>query len=121
MGNKKRQSVTVTTATGGGATEYSAVVQGTIRAIKYTKDGTAPLASTADFTITTEETGQNLWVDLNVNATETVYPVVPANIASSGAASTLTEVPVYADYERVKIVVAQGGNTKIGTFTIVSD
>ena len=121
MSNPTQHSVSVETATSGAATAYTTeVISGQIQAIKYTKPGSSPLASTADFTITTEGTGQNLWVDTNINATETVYPVVAANIAGSGAASSLTEVGVYAAQERVKIVIAQGGDTKSGTFTIIS-
>lgn len=119
MAFPESHTVDVTTSTGGAATAYTPVVRGRIAAIKYTKDGTSPLASTADFTITTEDTGQNLWVDTNINATEVVYPVIAANLGGTGGASSLTEVPVYAAGERVKIVVAQGGNTKVGEFKVV--
>lgn len=119
MAYAERHTVAVTTATGGGVTAYSPVVTGRIAAIRYIKDGTAPLASTSDFTITTESTAQNLWVDTNINATENVYPVIAGNIGGTGAASSLVEVPVFAALERVKIVVAQGGNTKVGSFVVV--
>lgn len=112
-------SVTVTTSTGGVGTGYVGPYSKRVHAIKYTKPTGSPLASTADFTITTEDTGQNLWVDSNINATETVYPVLAANLGGTGAASTLTEVPVVACNERVKIAIAQGGNTKVGTFTVI--
>lgn len=112
-------TVSITTATGGGATAYTPVVRGRVAAIIYTKDATTPLASTADFTITTEDTGQNLWVDTNVNASEIVYPLIAGNLGGSGVASTITEVPVYAAFERVKIVIAQGGNTKVATFKVL--
>ena len=119
MSYAESHTVEVTTATGGDATAYTPVVTGRISAVKYTKATGTPFASTADFTITTDDTGQNVWVDSNINATETVYPVQIANLASTGAASTLTEVPVYAAGERVKITIAQGGNTTNGTFTVV--
>lgn len=119
MAYAEKHTVDVTTATGGGATAYTPVVKGRIASIRYIKDGTAPLASTSDFTITTEDSGQNLWVDTNINATENVYPVVAANLAGTGAASSITEAPIYAAGERVKIVVAQGGNTKVGRFIVV--
>ena len=119
MSYVEKHTVNVTTATGGGFTGYTPNVTGRIAAIRYVKDGTAPLASTADFTITTEDSAQNLWVDTNINASENVYPVLAGNIAGTGAASTLSEVPVYAALERIKIVVAQGGNTKLGSITVV--
>jgi len=115
----ERHVVDVATATGGGVTAYTPVVTGRIAAIRYVKDGTTPLASTSDFTITTDESAQNLWVDSNINASENVYPVIAGNLAGTGAASVLAEVPVYASRERVKIVVAQGGNTKVGRFIVV--
>lgn len=119
MSYVEKHTVQLTTATGGGATGYTPVVKGEIAAVRYVKHGTTPFASTADFTITTEDSAQNVWVDSNINASENVYPVVAGNLAGTGAASTLTERPVRAAGERVKIVIAQGGNTKVGTFIVV--
>lgn len=119
MAYAERHTVAVTTATGGTVTAYTPPVTGRVAMIRYVKDGTNPLASTSDFTITTDQTGQNLWVDSNINATENVYPVIAANLGGTGGASTLTEAPVYAAAERIKIVIAQGGNTKVGTFVVV--
>ena len=70
-----RHTVAIETATGGGATVYSPVVTGRIGAIVYTKDGTTPLASTADFTVTAEGTGEAIWSETNLNASKTVRPV----------------------------------------------
>ena len=111
-----KSSVTITTATGGGATGYSDVMTGRVIAVKYEKD---TYASTSDFTITTADTGQSILSKTNVNASFVNYPVAAA-VTTAGAASTLTEVEVPVVNERVKIVVAQGGNTKAGTFTIIT-
>lgn len=110
--------VTVTTATGGTITGYTPVVTGRVVGIVYTAATGTPLASTADFTITTETTAQSLWSESNVTASKTVNPVTAANL-ETGAASTLTEAPIYAARERVKIAIAQGGNTKTGVFTVI--
>lgn len=118
MSYAKREDVTVATSTGGAATEYSSVLNGKVAAIVYASGGASGYASTVDFTITAETTGQNLWTEANITAGQSVYPVVAAN-TQDGAASTITEKEIALADERVKIVLAQGGNTKTGTFTVI--
>lgn len=113
----RRYSVTAVTAADGSATAYSSKVRGKIASISYVK---TDYTDGVDFTITSEDTGASLWTDTNINVAETVHPVVAANLAGTGAASTLTEVRV-AVVGRVKIVIAQGGNTKTGAFIIMVD
>lgn len=112
----ERHSVTVTTASDGTATAYSPYLTGRVHAVGYAK---TDFADGVDFTITADVSGQSLWTDTNINASETVRPVLAASIGGTGAASTLTEVPVVLVNERVKIVIAAGGDTKTGTFSIV--
>lgn len=112
----QRQTVSITTAADGSATAYSEYVTGRIHAIHYVKNN---FDDGVDFTITLEATGESLWTDTNVNASEKVYPVVAANLGGTGAASTLSEVPIIAANDRVKIVVAAGGDAKTGAFRIV--
>ncbi len=118
MSYAERHTVSVTTATGGGAIGYTPVITGRIAAIAYAKATGSPFASTADITVTTDISAQSVWSEANVNASETNHPVAVANL-TDGSASTLTEIPIYAANERVKIAIAQGGNTKIGTFTVI--
>ena len=108
-------TVSVTTASDGSATVFSPVVTGRIQQIVYTKD---TFANGVDFTITLEDTGQNLWTESNVNASKNVNPRTAADL-ESGSASVLTEVGIYAAAERVKIVIAQGGDELTGSFQIV--
>lgn len=117
MSYVERHTITVTTATSGAGIGYSPVVTGRVAALRYTK-ATGGLASTSDLTITTETSAQSLWSATNINATTTVHPVAVANLPS-GASSSLTEVPIFAANERIKVEVAQGGNTKTGTFTVI--
>lgn len=112
----ERHSVTVTTDASGDATAYSGYLTGAIHSISYVK---TDFADTVDFTITADVSGQSLWTDTNTTASETVRPVLAASVGGTGAASTLTEVPVVLVNERVKIVVAQGGDTKTGAFHII--
>lgn len=116
----ERHRVTVTTASDGTATAYTPDgLNGRVVSITYTKHSTTAFTDGVDFTITAEATGQSLWTDTNINASETVYPVAAANLGTTGAASTLSEAPICIANDRVKIVIASGGNAKIGIFDVV--
>lgn len=113
----QRHVIAVTTAADGSATAYSpAGVTGRIHSITYVKND---FAIGVDFTITLEATGESLWTDTNIDASETVYPVQKANLGGTGVASTILEQPIIAANDRVKIVIAAGGNAKTGTFHVV--
>lgn len=111
----QKQTVSVTTDESGDATEYSANVTGKIVAIKYTK---TDFDNGSTFTITTETTGQGLWTETGVNASKTVRPRV---LCQDLVGSDLTDEfdCVHLDNERVKIVIASGGESKTGTFEIL--
>ena len=115
MAYAETHTVSITTDGSGDATGFSPVVTGRIQQIAYTKDS---FANGVDFTITLEDTGQNVWTELNVDATKTVNPTTAADL-ESGSASSLTEVGIFAASERVKIVVANGGDTLSGSFQII--
>lgn len=115
MSYVERHTVSITTDSSGDATGYTPVVTGKIVGVIYTK---TDFADGVDFTITTETTGQGLWTDTNVNASETVYPKQQSD-GPDGAAITGVYQHVYLSHERVKIVVAQGGDTKSGTFDVL--
>jgi hypothetical protein len=112
----QRVSVSATTDGSGNATVYSAAVTGRIHAIIYTK---TDFAAGVDFAVTLESTGEVLWTGTDVNASAVVYPVVAATVASTGAASTLLQVPLFAANDRVKFIVSSGGATKTGAFQVV--
>lgn len=113
--------VPVTTDTDGDATAYSPVVNGAILTVKYVK---TDFADGVDFTITTADTAQNVWVESDVNAAKTVAPR-QATHDTVGAASLHVaagepvEDYIWAAGERVKIVVASGGNAKAGSFVVI--
>jgi hypothetical protein len=116
MSYAQRHRVTATTIADGSATVYSPAITGRIVSISYVK---TDFADGVDFTITAEATGQSLWTDTDINTAETVYPLAAGNLGASGAASSLTEVPIILANDRVKIVIAAGGDTKTGAFLIV--
>jgi hypothetical protein len=115
MSYAERHVVALTTNASGAVTAFTPPVTGRIAAVIYTKGN---FDNGADLTITVESTTQSLWTDTDVNASETVYPLAVGNLGT-GAASTLTEVPIFVANDRVKVVVAQGGNAKTGTITVI--
>lgn len=124
MSYAEKHTVDLTTAADGSATGYTPVVSGRIHSVAYVKDGTTPFDNGVDFTITTEGSLQNVWVDTNINASETVAPRQPTHDAVGAAslyaaAGEPVEDYIVAAQERIKIVIAQGGNTKLGRFVIV--
>lgn len=119
----KRYKVTVTTAADGSATAYTPRLSGKINAVHYVK---TDFADGVDFTITSEATGQGIWTDTNINASEIVQPRAPTHDQAGAALLYASGGTAVADRlalanDRVKIVIAQGGNAKIGTFHILVD
>lgn len=117
----ERHAVTLTTDASGDATGYTPVVSGRVLAIHYVK---TDFDNTADFTVTAEATGESIWSQSNVTASATKAPRqathgtdgVAALFAAGGAA--VNDYIAVAN-DRVKIVVAQGGDTKTGAFHVV--
>ena len=121
MSYAERHVVTLTTTSGGAATGYTPVITGRISQIRYVKDD---FANGVDFTITAEATGETIWTQLDVNASVTVAPRQPthdtAGVASLyAAAGEPVEAPIVLAQDRVKIVIAAGGDTTTGTFHVI--
>lgn len=118
--------VALTTAADGTVTGYSRRTSGKVHSIHYEKHATTPFADGVDFTITAETTGETLWAESNVNASAVRYPRAPthsqAGIPSLYAAlgTAVQDRPALGN-DRVKIAIAQGGSSKIGTFYILVD
>jgi hypothetical protein len=111
-----RQTVPFTTDGSGDATVYSEVVTGGVYTIRYVY---VDAATGADFTITAEATGQPIVTITNAGTSSTQWQPRQAKHDSVGAAiASHYEMVAVAD-ERIKIVVAQGGATKTGTFEIL--
>lgn len=115
--------VTVTTNASGDATVYlpsAGRCRGELESIQYEK---VDFADGVDFTITDEVTGESLWTDTNVNASEIVRPRAPvmdqagaARLYASGGTAVSSKIAIVS---RIKIVVAQGGNVKSGKFRVI--
>lgn len=123
MSYAARHVVSVTTAADGSATAYSPVLTGKLSQIRYAK---TDFADGVDFTITSEATGETLWTESNVNASATRAPRqathstagVAAVFAAAGEA-VLDKIALASD--RIKIVIAAGGNAKVGAFHLIME
>lgn len=119
----RRFKVPVTTAADGSATAYSPRIAGNIQQIEYVK---TDFANGVDFTITGEATGVGLWTESDVNASAIRAPRQPTHsqvgaalLYAAAGAAVGDKIALASD--RVKIVIAQGGNVKTGAFHILVD
>jgi len=119
----RRFEVTVTTASDGSATAYSPYLSGYLVSAQYVK---TDYADGVDFTITAEANGQAIWSESDVNAAVTKAPRLAvhtiagaAALYASGGVAVLDKIALGRD--RIKIVLAQGGNTKTGKFVFLVD
>jgi hypothetical protein len=125
MGMRRYPDIDVTTDGAGAATVFSGYIRGLIESIQYIKDGGAnPLAATTDWVISDDITGEVLWTGTDVNATVTIRPRAAlhdtAGAARLYAAGGTAVSGKFAVSGRIKIVIAQGGATKVGKFRIMA-
>lgn len=120
MSYAERHEVTLVTAADGSATGYTPAITGRISAVHYVK---TDFADGVDFTLTAEATGESIWAETNVNASATraprqlTYTTTGSSIAY--AATFGVYEPIVVAKDRVKIVVAQGGDTKTGKIIVI--
>lgn len=117
----ERYSVALVTDASGDCTAYSPNVTGRILTLRYVK---STFDDGIDFTVTAEATGEAIWAESNVNASATRAPrqgtYTTAGVASLYAAGGLAvNDHIYLANDRVKVVVAQGGNVKAGTLIVI--
>ena len=121
MSFARTESVTVTTDASGDATAYtSGVYNGKVSIVAYTK---SDYDNGVDFVVSGEVTGQLIWDEDNVNSSKTVAPRQAshtiAGIASVYAGTDGALTDIFVVNERIKFVVAAGGNAKSGAFRVV--
>jgi len=117
----QKHTVPITVDADGDATAYTNVLNGRLINIIYTK---TDFANGVDFTITGETTGLSLWAEDSVDAAKTISPRQPAHSQAGvallyAAAGEAVTNPICMASERVKIVVANGGVSKSGTFDVI--
>lgn len=123
MSYVQRLTVPVTTAADGSATAYSEVVTGKISAVRYVKPGSGGFDDGLTITLTAEAIGETIWTEANVNASATRAPRQATHSTAGAAALYAVGGAAVSDKialanDRVKIVIAAGGNAKSGTFFI---
>jgi len=117
----RRFTIPVVTAADGSATAYSPYLSGRLASIHYVKNS---FENGVDFTITSEATGETLWAESDVNASAARRPRA-ATHNTSGVASLYASAGeavndlIRLGRDRVKFVIAAGGNAKSGSFQIV--
>lgn len=127
MSYARDEVVDVTTTSTGGATAYTPVLTGRVANIIYTPSTAAGFSTGADFAITCERSGIGLWTESDIGgAAKTVSPTQPihdqlgaARNPSTAAPATEIGGPIWVAGERIKVVVAQGGDSKAGQFRVV--
>jgi hypothetical protein len=103
---------------------------GHVSRIRYVPDGSTPLDTGADLTITEDATGAAILIAANIGTTAVEWnPRPPTHAQGDGAAllyagagqpvGSANGAPVFQS--RIKVVVAQGGNTKLGTLYVWLD
>lgn len=122
----RRHVVPVTTEYGGDAEAYSPVMSGKVHSITYVKAGSGNFENGVDFVITAEASGETIWSEEDVNATATRKPRAATHTTAGAAAdydgsnhAVLGRVALSQD--RIKIVVADGGDETTGTFHFTVD
>lgn len=116
-----REAIALTTDASGDCTAYSGTVTGRVLQLRYVK---TDFANGVDFTVTSEATGETIWAESNVNADATRAPRQAthgtdgaAALFAGGGAAVNDHIALAND--RVKVVVAQGGNVTTGTLHLV--
>jgi len=119
-----RYKVAILTSAGGAFTGYTTVVQGRVLQYRYVPDGTTPLDTGADLDITGEESGIVVASQANIGtaafskAPRQATHGVDGTASLYAAAGLAVQDGVVVDGERLKVVIAQGGNAKSGTLHI---
>jgi hypothetical protein len=115
-----RHDVALTTIANGSVTAYTPVVSGRVLAVGYVK---TDFVDGVDITVTTEDTARTIVALENANASVLVHPRVAVQDAAGADATLdgtrLMREPAHVCNERVKIVVAQGGNVKTGSVYVL--
>ena len=119
----RKFTVSATTNGSGAATVYSPYLSGYIESIQYVK---TDFADGVDFTITAEATGEAIPSLTDQNTATTVRPRAATHSTAGvaalyAAAGTAVNDRIALGRDRVKIVIAQGGDTKTGSFVITVD
>lgn len=110
-----RFSVAVTTSALGAAVAYSPQCNGLVRTVEYIKPTSGGLDAATDIDIIADVSGAVIWTNDDLSASKVIHPLTPAQ-DNTGADITGVYAPICLADERIKITVANGGDSLSGTF-----
>lgn len=116
----RRFIMNVVTDGAGAFTGFTPYLSGKVMAIHYIK---TDFTNGVDFTITAEATGETIWTEANVDVAAVRAPRM-ATHSNVGVAALYAATFAVLDYialgrDRIKVVIAAGGATKIGQFVFL--
>ncbi len=121
----ERHAVAIAVDASGDFTGYTPVVSGQVVQVRYIPDGTTPLDTGADLTVSGADSGIPVLTKANIGTSAfNLAPRQPTHLNTDGSAALYAAggsavlAPVVVANERIKVVVAQGGNAKLGTLHI---
>lgn len=122
----QRFTVALATDGSGAQTAYTSdIVNGQILSVRYVVDGTNPLATGGSVTVTGETTGLPIIAISAIGTSSTQFYPRAATCDTSAAASLYAAAgqavtdKITLSGERIKVVVASGGASKVGTLYFI--
>ena len=110
-----RFTVNVTTSALGAAVVYSPQCNGLVRTVEYIKPISDGLDAATDIDIIADVSGAVIWTNDDLSASKVIHPLAPAQ-DNTGADIAGAYAPICLADERIKITVANGGDTLSGQF-----
>lgn len=126
----KRHFINILTLADGSFTYFFPKTSGKLSSLHYIKDtanaGANALANGVDFTFTVESTGEAVLTLTDQNTSGSWRPRVPtvspanaAQLYAAGGSAVNDKIEIASD--RIKLVIAQGGNAKVGQVIAIMD
>lgn len=110
-----RFTVNVTTSALGAAVAYSPQCNGLVRTVEYVKPTSGGLDAATDIDIIADVSGAVIWTNDDLASSKVIHPLAQAQ-DNTGADIAGAYAPICLADERIKITVANGGDTLSGTF-----
>ena len=110
-----RFTVNVTTDDQGDAVAYSPQCNGLVRTVEYVKPTSGGLDAATDIDIIADVSGAVIWTNDDLSASKVIHPLTQAQ-DNTGADIVGAYAPICLADERIKITVANGGDSLSGQF-----
>lgn len=110
-----RFTVNITTDDQGDAVAYSPQCNGLVRTVEYVRPTSSGLDAATDIDIIADVSGAVIWTNDDLSASKVIHPLAQAQ-DNTGADIVGAYAPICLADERIKITVANGGDTLSGQF-----